>query len=146
MRAVRVKGELCDHCQDLLNPVVYHVPVIFCLSGDQGRNRIRRAGRVRRRSYSLKILGLIAKYLVISLAVLYLVDWLVFEVRELRGTGLRTVSVEQYLATPLKGSKAEYDYMGAADEDCSRTLFPQYAKSAWNPPCWWLEKHNQRWE
>jgi hypothetical protein len=101
---------------------------------------------VRRRSYSLKILGLVAKYLVISLAVLYLVDWLVFEVHELRGTGLRTVSVEQYLATPLKGSKAEYDYMGAADEDCSRTLFPQYAKSTWNPPCWWLEKHHQRWE
>jgi hypothetical protein len=104
------------------------------------------AGKVRGRSDSLKILGLAAKYLVISLAVLYVVDWLVFEARQLRGTGLRTVSVEQYLATPLKGSKAEYDYMGAADEDCSRALFPQYAKSTWNPPCWWLEKHNQRWE
>lgn len=114
--------------------------------GGSGQKLELDAGIVRRRSYSLKILGLVAKYLVISLAVLYLVDWLVFEVRELRGTGLRTVSVEQYLATPLKGSKAQYDYMGAADEDCSRTLFPQYAKSTWNPPCWWLQKHHQRWE
>jgi hypothetical protein len=59
---------------------------------------------------------------------------------------MKGVAVEQYLATPLKGNKAQYDYMGTANENCARTMFPQYAASTWNPPCWWLEHHPQRWQ
>jgi len=96
--------------------------------------------------HTLRHVGRTAKYLLIMLAVLYATDWGVFEVRLRLGSGLETVSVESYLKTPLKGNKAEYDYLGTADQNCSRSAFPQYAATAWNPPCWWLKKHNQRWQ
>jgi hypothetical protein len=89
--------------------------------------------------------GQTAKYLLISLALLYATDWSAFEVRLVRGAGLGSVPMEQYLKTSLKGGKAEYDYMGTADENCARAMLPQYAASQWNPPCWWLERHRQRW-
>ena len=94
----------------------------------------------------MRILGEAAKYLVISLAILYGLDWSVFQVRNLHGGGMGTVPVEQYLSTALKGNKAEYDYLGTANERCSRTLFPQYAASNWNAPCWWLQRHNASWQ
>ena len=94
----------------------------------------------------MRILGEAAKYLAITLAILYALDIGVFQARRLRGTGMGTVAVDQYLSTPLKGNKAEYDYLGTANQNCSRTLFPQYAASNWNPPCWWLERHRVRWQ
>jgi len=94
----------------------------------------------------LEILGQAAKFLLIGLLILYFVDWSVFEVRRMRGTAMGTVAVEQYLQTPLKGSKAEYDYLGTANQVCSRTLLPQYAASQWNSPCWWLERHKAQWQ
>jgi hypothetical protein len=93
-----------------------------------------------------RILEQCAMYLVLALAILYLGDWMVFQVRQTKGTGMSSVPVEQYLATPLKGNKAEYDYLGTAETNCSRTLFPQRAASNWNPPCWWLRRHRTRWE
>lgn len=98
------------------------------------------------RTHFLRSLGQAAKYLLISLALLYAMDWIVFEVRLVRGVGLVSVPIEQYLKTSLKNGKAEYDYMGTAGENCSRAMFPQYAASQWNPPCWWLERHKQRWQ
>lgn len=94
----------------------------------------------------MKILGLAAKYLLIGVVVLYALDWIVFEIRQVRSTGMSSISVEQYLATPLKGSKAEYDYLGTANVNCSRTLMPQRAASTWNAPCWWLARHKAQWE
>lgn len=94
----------------------------------------------------LEILGEAAKFLLVGLAVLYVLDWTVFEARRARGTAMGSVAVEQYLQTPLKGSKAEYDYLGTANQVCSRTLFPQYAASQWNSPCWWLERHKAQWQ
>jgi hypothetical protein len=94
----------------------------------------------------LETLGKAAKYFLITLAILYASDWSVFEARQARGTAMGSVPVEQYLQTPLKGNKAEYDYMGTADQTCSRTLFPQYASSQWNVPCWWLARHKAQWQ
>ncbi|MFZ0480677.1 MAG: hypothetical protein WAL71_16170 [Terriglobales bacterium] len=94
----------------------------------------------------LEILRNTARYLLIGLTVLYLLDWGIFAVRRMQGTALGSVPVEQYLQTPLKGNKAEYDYMGTADQPCSRTLFPQYASQQWNVPCWWLARHNAQWQ
>jgi hypothetical protein len=94
----------------------------------------------------LRILGEAAKYLLITFAILYALDWTVFETRRARGTGMGTVTVEQYLSTALKGNKAEYDYLGTANLNCSHSLFPQYASSAWNTPCWWLEGHKTSWQ
>jgi len=94
----------------------------------------------------LEILGKGAKYFLIGLLVLYALDWSVFEVRRARGTAMGSVPVEQYLQTSLKGGKAEYDYLGTANQSCARTLFPQYAASQWNLPCWWVERHRARWQ
>ena len=76
------------------------------------------------------------------LALLYVGDWAVLEVRVARGTGYDRVEVTQFLATPLKGNKTEYDLMGTVEETCSRSLFPQM----WHPPCWWLKRHTSQWE
>jgi len=94
----------------------------------------------------LEILGKGAKYLLIGLVALYVLDWSVFEVRRVRGTAMGSVAVEQYLQTSLKGDKAEYDYLGTANQTCSRTIFPQYETSQWDVPCWWLERHKARWQ
>jgi hypothetical protein len=96
--------------------------------------------------YPVRVLGEASKYLLITFAILYALDWTVFEVRHMSGGGMGTVMVEQYLSTNLKGNKAEYDYLGTANQSCSRTLFPQYAASAWNSPCWWLERHKTSWQ
>jgi hypothetical protein len=98
------------------------------------------------RSPIVRILGEAARYFLITLAILYALDFAVFQVRHLRGSGLGTVSVDQFLSTTLKGNKAEYDYLGSANQTCSRSLFPQYASSTWNPPCWWLQRHNATWQ
>lgn len=91
-------------------------------------------------------LGKGAKCFLIGLTILYAADWSVFEARRARGTAMGSVPVEQYLQTPLKGNKAEYDYMGTTDQACSHTLFPQYAASQWAVPCWWLARHKARWQ
>ncbi len=95
---------------------------------------------------TVRILGEVAKYLLITLAILYAFDFAIFQVRHLRGSGLSTVAVDQFLSTSLKGNKAEYDYLGTANQPCSQTLFPQYASSTWNPPCWWLQRHKTTWQ
>jgi hypothetical protein len=92
---------------------------------------------------AMRIIGQGAKYLLIGAVAAYAVDWSVFE---LRGPAMSTITVQQFLKTPLKGNKLEFDYLGTADASCSRTVFPQYAGSVWNPPCWWLERHKTRWE
>jgi hypothetical protein len=92
---------------------------------------------------TVRILSEVAKYFLITLAILYALDFVTFHAR---GNALSTVAVDQFLSTPLKGNKAEYDYLGTANQTCSRTLFPQYTSSTWNPPCWWLQRHNTTWQ
>jgi hypothetical protein len=92
------------------------------------------------------MVGRATRYILLSLVIAYAADWGVFELRRARGTAMGSVTVEQYLKTPLKGHKEEFDYQGTAQESCSRTLFPQYAESAWNPPCWWLARHRTHWQ
>ena len=94
----------------------------------------------------MRILEKILRYTAIALILLFFADWVVFAVRRSRGGGMGSVSVEQYLATPLKGNKAEYDFVGMVDQTCSRTIFPQYGGGTWNTPCWYLQRHHQRWE
>lgn len=94
----------------------------------------------------LKTLKQAAKCIVIGAVVLYAGDWSIFQIRMVKGAGMETVPVEQYLKTPLKGDKLEYNYMGIVDTGCSKTLFPQYSASTWNPPCWWLRKHRTEWK
>jgi hypothetical protein len=74
-------------------------------------------------------------------AVIYLADWAALRVKMAHGTGYGTVQVDQYLGTPLKGNKEEYDYMGSMPEPCAHSIFPHGAA-----PCWWLAKHTSHWE
>ena len=62
---------------------------------------------------------------------LYAGDWLILRIRVSHGTAYRVIQVNQLLATPLKGNKVEYDWMGTVEQQCSRSLFPQ----AGNPAC-----------
>jgi hypothetical protein len=73
---------------------------------------------------------------------LYLGDTVVLRFRIPRGTAYDVVQVNQFLATPLKGNKIEYDLIGTVPETCSRSIFPQKG----NPACWWLKRHNSQWQ
>jgi len=70
------------------------------------------------------------------LVVLYVGDWAVQRV-----AGSSSVQVEQFLRTPLKGQKEEFDYMGTVAQPCARSLFPHDSES----PCWWLKWHRIQW-
>jgi hypothetical protein len=74
--------------------------------------------------------------------VLYLGDWVVARFRVARGTAFGVVTVDQFLATPLKGNKVEYDLMGTAQVTCSRSIFPQNG----SPACWWVERNKTHWQ
>ena len=91
---------------------------------------------------SLRWLGRLAQFLAIAILLLWLADWIVFRIRSARGNGFQTIQVQEYLTTPLKGSKEEYDYVGPAMETCARAIFPH----AGAPPCWWLRRHTDQWE
>jgi hypothetical protein len=80
--------------------------------------------------------------IVLLLGILYVGDWAVFRYRVSKGTAYGSVEVDQFLATPLKGQKTEYDMVGSAQQTCSRSIFPQQGNSA----CWWLKRHNAQWE
>lgn len=87
-------------------------------------------------------LGQLAIVMVVLLGILYVGDWVVLQVRITHGTAYGVVEVNQFLATPLKGNKVEYDLVGAVQETCSRSIFPQKG----NPACWWLERHKSQWK
>jgi len=88
-----------------------------------------------------RILSLAARILIAIVAIVYLADWGLLRIKMSHGAGYGTIPVDQYLATPLKGNKDEYDYMGTVPEACSHSIFPHGAA-----PCWWLQKHNSHWE
>jgi hypothetical protein len=87
-------------------------------------------------------LGRVAIAIVVLLELLFVGDWAVLQFRISRGTAYGVVEVNQFLATPLKGSKVEYDLMGTVQKTCTRSIFPQKG----NPSCWWLERHKSQWE
>jgi hypothetical protein len=84
--------------------------------------------------------GQILQGLLAILVVLYLGDWITLRVRT--GThASNSVQVEQFLKTPLKGQKEEFDYMGTVAEPCVPALFPHSSTA----PCWWVERHKIQW-
>ncbi|MGC2401851.1 MAG: hypothetical protein WA510_18795 [Acidobacteriaceae bacterium] len=87
-----------------------------------------------------RLLVRIAQGLVTLLVVLYLGDLIGWSVRS-RAEVSSTVQVEQFLRTPLKGRKEEFDYMGMVDQPCVRAIFPHHGEI----PCWWLERHKIQW-
>ncbi len=90
----------------------------------------------------MRRVGTAVQALLAVVLVVYAADWGQFHLRASRGTAYSTYQVELYLSTPLKGNKAEYDYMGTQPQRCARSLFPQ----AGYVPCWWLARHTTRWQ
>jgi len=90
-----------------------------------------------KRIAKIALLGLLAAALLT-----YVVDLAVLQVRIRRGTAYGVVQVNQFLATPLKGQKEEYDLLGTVPVTCARSLFPQPGI----PACWWLERHTSQWQ
>ncbi len=83
------------------------------------------------------VLGLLAAVLL-----LYVGDVTAFAVKKRDGTAYGSIVVNQFLTTPLKGQKEEYDAVGSEDVTCSRTIFPQPG----TPACWWLARHTNQWQ
>jgi hypothetical protein len=81
------------------------------------------------------------QFLLITVVLVYFVDWGLLRYKMMHHAGYGTVTVEIYLSTALKGDKHEYDYMGEYPQSCAHSLFPHGAA-----PCWWLAKHATRWE
>jgi hypothetical protein len=87
-----------------------------------------------------RLWGRILQGLLAILVVLYLGDWITLRVRT-GAQGTNSVQVEQFLRTPLKGQKEEFDYMGTVAEPCVPALFPHRSEA----PCWWVERHKIQW-
>jgi hypothetical protein len=90
----------------------------------------------------MKWLARAVPVLIVLLALLYAGDWAVMRLRLAHGSAYRTVEVNQFLASQLKGNKVEYDWTGTVQQQCSRSIFPQAGSSA----CWWLERHKTQWQ
>lgn len=71
----------------------------------------------------------------------YLGDAAVLQMKVRRGTAYQVIQVNQFLTTPLKGQKNEYDYTGQIAVTCVRAMYPQLGSQ----PCWWLERHRSQW-
>src|ERR1700691_4087591 len=84
--------------------------------------------------------GRILQGLLAILVVLYLGDWITLRVRT-GAQGSNSVQVEQFLRTPLKGQKEEFDYMGTIAQPGVPALFPHRSEA----PCWWVERHKIEW-
>jgi hypothetical protein len=88
------------------------------------------------------ILARALKWVLVGAVVLYFADWAMLGMRLERNSGLGSVTVSQYLATPLKGHKEEYDYLGSVNQPCVKSIFPHNE----DQPCWWLERHKNQWQ
>jgi hypothetical protein len=76
----------------------------------------------------------IAAVLAMAFVAVYGGDWAIYK---LRGSPQSKVTVNRYMAIPLKGNKQEFDYLGSLDAPCSLSLFPQGGL----PPCWQLRRN-----
>ena len=75
--------------------------------------------------------------LVVAFLATYGGDWAIFK---LRGSPQGKVTVNRYMAIPLKGNRQEFDYLGTIDVACSISLFPQAGKST----CWHLRQNTNQ--
>ncbi len=87
-------------------------------------------------------LSLALKYLIVLGLALYVLDWVVYGARRLGGGGIAKVEVREYAATPLKGKRVEYDYLGKKSVTCAEALFPHGIY----PVCWWVRRHRDEWK
>jgi hypothetical protein len=90
----------------------------------------------------MSMLARALKWVLLSAVALYFADWGMLAVRIAHHGGFSSVTVSQFLATPLKGHKEEYDFLGSVDQRCVKSIFPHEECQ----PCWWLERHRNQWQ
>ncbi len=73
---------------------------------------------------------------------LYAADFALFQLRNLHGGATGSITVSQFVATPLKGNKVEYDYLGPDTLQCAEAIFPHQGM----PACWYLARNKNHWE
>ncbi len=83
---------------------------------------------------------MLPQILVAMLVLLYLGDWIVLSLRPAEKTS-SIVQVDQFLKTPLKNHKEEFDYIGTVAQPCVVSVFPHRGET----PCWWLTRHKTQW-
>ena len=76
-------------------------------------------------------------WVAVTLAIVYLGDFAVWEMRQAEGGGVGQVKVSRMVVASLKGNKEEYYADGSTMVDCSKSLFPQVGGGA----CWWVRRH-----
>jgi hypothetical protein len=81
-----------------------------------------------------------AVVLLAALVAAYAGDWLVYRYHAAHGNAFDSVTVNQFIAVPLKNGKYEIDYVGSQPQACVRTIFPW----AGDDPCWWLRRHTDQ--
>lgn len=74
------------------------------------------------------------------LLLVYPLDWLVWRVRSVAGSGMGTVVVSSSDAATLKGNHFEVYAPVVAPAPCSRSLLPEAGAG----PCWWLRRHTDQ--
>lgn len=81
-------------------------------------------------------------YLIVLVAVVYLGDYLVLRARMMRGShaAFGSVTVQSYYVVGLKNGRTEYDYGGAQDVTCVKSLLPHMGDN----PCWYQTRHTER--
>ncbi|HTU46369.1 MAG TPA: hypothetical protein VMF91_14975 [Bryobacteraceae bacterium] len=78
--------------------------------------------------------------LVLSVAVLYIVDYLLLRYRiAAKHNAYGTVTVQPYYAVPRKDHKTEFMFDDPQDQPCVNSLFPHFGDS----PCWYLNRNKQ---
>jgi hypothetical protein len=77
---------------------------------------------------------------VVSVAVLFFLDYAVFRIKSARNEGFGTVTVHPYYAVPQKSHKVEFLTAEPEDDACVHALFPH----AGDLPCWYLERNKNR--
>jgi hypothetical protein len=75
--------------------------------------------------------------LMVMAGVVYLLDWGVWGVRQVRGSGMRTVQVTWFQVAELKGGKQDMYPDGSGPVNCSVSLAPHGGGN----PCWYVEQH-----
>ena len=84
-----------------------------------------------------RILGRILLGLLVVAAVIYLGDFVLWQLRSLHGGATESVVVNRVVVAPLKGNKEEYYADGTTTVSCSDSLFTQTGVGA----CWWVKGH-----
>jgi hypothetical protein len=73
-------------------------------------------------------------------ALAYVADWIVFQIRDRNGSARGSVVVDNADVVKEKGGKVEYFYNPPQPTPCARSLFPQQGQ----PACWWLARHAEQ--